>query len=108
MPHLYRTDVAWAATERYATWTWSVEARVANSVQTVNHAGYTRQILQRNPPRTNEYGDELEDSEEDPEADIDAEDQDPYNDVKLEGKNVSCCTLATSMKERKLTTEQNF
>lgn len=86
MLHLYHTDVAWVGTERYVFPIGTTETLVADWAQTINHAGYSRQILQRNPPRTNEYGDELEDSEEDPEADVDAEDQDPYNDVKLEGK----------------------
>ena len=63
------------------------ERSEAEQAQTVNHAGFSRQILERNPPRTNEYGDELEDSDEDPEADADAEDENPYADVKLEGKS---------------------
>ncbi|KAK5956039.1 hypothetical protein OHC33_002612 [Knufia fluminis] len=50
----------------------------------VNHAGYNRDILTRNPRRYNEYGDELEDSESDPEADADAEEENPYGEVKLE------------------------
>lgn len=82
-----------------------IDGTVTNLAQTVNHAGYSRQILQRNLPRTNEYGDELEDSEEDPEADIDAEDQDPYNEVKLEGKDSLSNPSPANMKERKLTTE---
>jgi len=53
--------------------------------QKVNHAGYQRYILERNPKRYNEYGNELEDSESDPEADADAEEQNPYGEIKLEG-----------------------
>lgn len=51
----------------------------------MEHAGYTRYILERNPKRYNEYGDELDDSESDPEADADAEDENAYSGVRLEG-----------------------
>ncbi|KAK6380908.1 hypothetical protein LTS17_005109 [Exophiala oligosperma] len=50
----------------------------------IDHAGYSRYILDRNPKRFNEYGDELEDSESDAEADADAEDENPYSGIKLE------------------------
>lgn len=59
---------------------------VADRTQKINHAGYSRHILQRNPLRINEYGDELDDSESDPDADADAEEENPYADVRLEGK----------------------
>ncbi|KIW91248.1 uncharacterized protein Z519_08144 [Cladophialophora bantiana CBS 173.52] len=52
--------------------------------QKIEHAGYTRYILQRNPRRYNEYGDELEDSESDAEADADAEDENAYAGIRLE------------------------
>ncbi|KAL2419720.1 hypothetical protein ABEF95_005922 [Exophiala dermatitidis] len=52
--------------------------------QKIEHAGYTRYILQRNPRRYNEYGDELDDSESDTEADADAEDENPYSGVRIE------------------------
>ncbi|KIW13425.1 hypothetical protein PV08_08613 [Exophiala spinifera] len=50
----------------------------------IDHAGYSRYVLDRNPKRYNEYGDELEDSESDAEADADAEDENPYSGIKLE------------------------
>ncbi|OCT51998.1 hypothetical protein CLCR_08363 [Cladophialophora carrionii] len=52
--------------------------------QKIEHAGYTRYILQRNPIRINEEGDELEDDESDAEADADAEEENPYAGVRLE------------------------
>ncbi|KAJ9606603.1 hypothetical protein H2200_008611 [Cladophialophora chaetospira] len=52
--------------------------------QKIEHAGYTRYILQHNPIRTNEDGDELEDDESDAEADADAEEENPYAGIRLE------------------------
>ncbi|KIX95365.1 uncharacterized protein Z520_08882 [Fonsecaea multimorphosa CBS 102226] len=52
--------------------------------QKIEHAGYTRYILQRNPRRYNEFGDELEDSESDAEADADAEEENAYAGIRLE------------------------
>lgn len=57
----------------------------ADRGQKVNHAGFDREVLARNPRRFNEYGDELDDSESDAEADADAEEENPYAEVKLEG-----------------------
>jgi hypothetical protein len=54
-------------------------------LQKIEHAGYTRYILQRNPRRYNEYGEELEDDESDAEADADAEEENPYANIRLEG-----------------------
>ena len=51
----------------------------------IEHAGYTRFILERNPRRYNEYGDELDDSESDQEADEDAADENAYTGIRLEG-----------------------
>jgi hypothetical protein len=53
--------------------------------QKIDHAGYTRYILQRNPIRTNEEGDVLEDDESDADADADVEDENPYAGIRLEG-----------------------
>ncbi|MCJ1380498.1 hypothetical protein MMC17_003603 [Xylographa soralifera] len=50
----------------------------------VEHAGYYRFILHRNPKRYDEYGDELEDDEVDFRADAEAADGNPYGNVKLE------------------------
>ncbi|KAF7505729.1 hypothetical protein GJ744_000495 [Endocarpon pusillum] len=52
--------------------------------QKIEHAGYTRYILDRNPRRYNEYGEELDDSETDEEADADAADQNAYSGIRLE------------------------
>ena len=57
--------------------------------QTINHAGYTRSIIARNPVRYNEYGDELEDEDSDPEADNDAQEENPYSGVRIEGRLLS-------------------
>ena len=56
--------------------------------QKIEHAGYTRYILDRNPRRYNEYGEELEDSETDEEADADAADQNAYSGIHLEGLDI--------------------
>lgn len=56
--------------------------------QKIEHAGYTRYILDRNPRRYNEYGEELDDSETDEEADADATDQNAYSGIRLEGGDI--------------------
>lgn len=56
--------------------------------QKIEHAGYPRYVLDRNPKRYNEYGDELEDSESDAEADADADDENPYTGIRIEGKDL--------------------
>ena len=53
--------------------------------QKIEHAGYTRFILERNPPRYDEYGDELDDSDIDQELDAGAADENAYAGIKLEG-----------------------
>lgn len=68
--------------------------KIADQGQKVNHAGFDRDILTRNPRRYNEYGDELEDSESDAEADADAEEENPYGEIKLEGTLI-CCLAPT-------------
>ena len=74
------------ATNRYAPSAFQEEScGRLTCAQQIEHAGYTRYILDRNPRRYNEYGDELEDSESDPEADADAEGENPYSNVHLEG-----------------------
>ncbi|KPI37251.1 uncharacterized protein AB675_1492 [Cyphellophora attinorum] len=50
----------------------------------VEHAGYTRNILDRNPPRLDAFGDEVDENESDAEADADAREANPYSDVHLE------------------------
>ncbi|KKY13451.1 hypothetical protein UCRPC4_g06971 [Phaeomoniella chlamydospora] len=50
----------------------------------IDHAGYTRYILDRNPIRYNKYGDEIEDDESDEEADALAAEENAYSGLKLE------------------------
>jgi hypothetical protein len=54
--------------------------------QEIEHAGYKRYILSRNPPRLDEDGDELDDDEIDEEADIAARAENVYGEIRLEGK----------------------
>ena len=56
--------------------------------QTIEHAGYRRNILRRNPKRYDEDGEELEDEDEDEEADARAAEENPYADVKIESKEI--------------------
>ena len=56
--------------------------------QTIEHAGYRRNILRRNPKRYDEDGEELEDEDEDEEADARAAEENPYADVKIESKDI--------------------
>ena len=62
---------------------------MADAPQKIEHAGYTRYILDRNPRRYNEYGDELNDSESDTEADEDANDENPYSGIRIEGLSIA-------------------
>ena len=52
----------------------------------MDHAGYARYIVERNPPRRDYEGNELGDSEGDEEADALAADENPYSGIKLEGR----------------------
>ncbi|OJJ49543.1 hypothetical protein ASPZODRAFT_12674 [Penicilliopsis zonata CBS 506.65] len=54
------------------------------SKQKINHAGYTRYILQRNPPRYDSEGDELDEDDEDSEADAAAAEENPFSEIALE------------------------
>lgn len=72
--------------------------------QKIEHAGYTRYILERNPRRYNEYGEELEDSETDEEADADAADQNAYSGIRLEGIDIPITRSVTLS----LTTLQSY
>ena len=60
-----------------------------NYYQKVEHAGYYRFILRRNPKRFDEYGDELEDDEADERVNAEAAEGNPYGYVKLEGEMYS-------------------
>ncbi|KAJ5768832.1 hypothetical protein N7520_003391, partial [Penicillium odoratum] len=50
----------------------------------VEHAGYTRHIIQRNPIRYDSEGDELDDEDEDSEADAAAAEENPFSGIALE------------------------
>ncbi|KAJ5345853.1 hypothetical protein N7452_003857 [Penicillium brevicompactum] len=52
--------------------------------QKVEHAGYTRHILQANPPRYDSEGDELDEEDEDSEADAAAAEENPFSGIALE------------------------
>ena len=59
--------------------------------QKIEHAGYTRYILQYNPRRFDEEGFELESEDEDSEADREAEEKNPYSGIRIEGGWRSSC-----------------
>ncbi|KAL3469326.1 RXT2-like protein [Aspergillus californicus] len=52
--------------------------------QKIEHAGYTRHILQPNPVRYDSEGDELDDDDEDPVADAAAAEENPFSEIALE------------------------
>ncbi|PTU22402.1 hypothetical protein P175DRAFT_0514489 [Aspergillus ochraceoroseus IBT 24754] len=52
--------------------------------QKIEHAGYTRYILQHNPVRYDSEGDELDDDDEDSEADAVAAEENPFSEIALE------------------------
>ncbi|RHZ66167.1 hypothetical protein CDV55_105539 [Aspergillus turcosus] len=56
--------------------------------QKIEHAGYTRYILQRNPARYDSEGDELDEDDEDSEADAAAAEENPFSEIALE--NLLC------------------
>ena len=56
-------------------------------IQKVEHAGYTRHILQPNPTRYDSEGDELDEEDEDSEADVAAAEDNPFAGIALESKN---------------------
>lgn len=57
--------------------------------QKIEHAGYTRYILQRNPIRYDSEGDELDEDDEDSEADAIAAEENPFSEIALESKILS-------------------
>ena len=54
--------------------------------QTIKHAGYSRDIIRRNPKRYDDDGDELTTEDEDEAADARAAEENPYSDIRLERK----------------------
>ncbi len=65
----------------------TVETKITADVveQKVEHAGYHRSIIKRNPRRYDEDGEELDDDDDDSQADAEAALQNPYSEIKLEG-----------------------
>jgi RXT2-like, N-terminal len=55
-------------------------------LQKIEHAGYGRHILRRNPKRFDEDGFELLSDEEDEEADKEAAEKNPYSGIQIERK----------------------
>ena len=53
--------------------------------QKIEHAGYSRYILEKKPARYNDYGDEFLDYGSEEEPDTHAADIDPYEGIRLEG-----------------------
>lgn len=54
-------------------------------LQKVEHAGYTKFILSRNPKRYDEFDEELDEFSSDEEADAAAAEENAYGGIKLEG-----------------------
>ncbi|KAL4954587.1 RXT2-like protein [Aspergillus filifer] len=52
--------------------------------QKVEHAGYTRYVLNHNPVRYDSEGDELDDDDEDSEADAAVAEENPFSEIALE------------------------
>lgn len=52
--------------------------------QKVDHAGYTRHIIQPNPVRYDSEGDELDEDDEDSEADAAVAEENPFSDIAVE------------------------
>lgn len=69
--------------------------------QKIEHAGYQRYILNRNPRRFDADGDELEQDDIDEEADAAAAERNPYHGIKLEGQFIPN-TGGASVTERHL------
>lgn len=64
---------------------------VPNVVQQINHAGYKRHILQRNPPRFDPDGDIVEnDDEYEDEDDLEAVEENPYAGIQIERQSCHC------------------
>ncbi|EDN04118.1 hypothetical protein I7I51_08748 [Histoplasma capsulatum] len=50
----------------------------------INHAGYTRDIVERNPPKYDSEGDELDEEDAEEHADPEMADENPFGDIHLE------------------------
>ena len=60
-------------------------ASANQAVQRIDHAGFDRYILHNNPKRYDIEGYELDAEDEDPEADEDAAERDPYGEIMIHG-----------------------
>lgn len=59
--------------------------------QRIEHAGYKRYVLQRNPPRYDPDGDVVEpDDEYDDDDDLEVVEENPYADIRLERVYQNC------------------
>jgi len=66
----------------------------ADQSQRIEHAGYKRYILQRNPPRFDPDGDIVEgDDEYEDEDDLEAVQENPYADIQIESARICCCVV---------------
>lgn len=61
--------------------------RVLRYKQKIEHAGYTRHILRRNPIRYDSEGEELDEEDEDSEADAAAAEENPFSGIALESRS---------------------
>jgi hypothetical protein len=59
--------------------------------QKIEHAGYTRYILQQNPVRYDSEGDELDEDDEDSEADAAVAEENPFSEIALERASSQFC-----------------
>jgi hypothetical protein len=64
--------------------TAKTNAPLCYRIQKIEHAGYTRYILRRNPPRYDSEGDELDEDDVDSEADAAAAEENPFSDIAIE------------------------
>jgi hypothetical protein len=72
-------------TERWATDLCAHVGHDTKPLQRIEHAGYKRYILQRNPPRFDPDGDIVEpDDEYEDEDDLEAVQENPYSDIHIE------------------------
>lgn len=56
----------------------------------IEHAGYRRHIIARNPPLIDEDGDEIEEVDDDESVDGSIAEDNPYGDIRLEGAHLQC------------------
>lgn len=57
--------------------------------QKIEHAGYHRDVISRNPHRYDDDGEKLDEDDDDEAADIAAAEVDPYHGILLHGTNAT-------------------